>query len=213
MRGLVPLRVVQSRIPTTNWGNAAAFGVAEGAFALLMAMLKNVRGHIIEKEAGHWRELPIGAAQFSGSLRNLNIGIYGLGFVGRSFCDMLRPFRPVVRAYDPFVNDWPADVPRVDSLEALFAGSHALVIHAGLTDQTKGSVTAQLLKLLPDHAILINTARGDIIDQEALFADPSAGRRRAGLDVRAGDDQLPPDHPARHWPNLILTAHQVCGGH
>jgi phosphoglycerate dehydrogenase-like enzyme len=211
MRGMVPLRVVQSNIVTTNWGNAPSFAVAEGAFALLMAMLKNLRGHIVEKQAGHWSELPAGAASRNGSLRNLNIGIYGLGYIGRTFCDMLRPFRPIVRAYDPFVEDWPADIARADSLEALFAGAHAVVIHAGLTDQTKGSVTAPLLKLLPDHAILINTARGDIVDQEALFAELSTGRLRAGLDVLTGDDKLPLDHPARHWPNVILTAHQVSG--
>ena len=209
MNHLIPLEIIRSAIPVTNWGNAPAFAVAEGAMVLLMAMLKNLRAVIVEKEAGHWRDASPGAVAQSGSLRGLKVGLYGLGFIGRCFCDMLRPFRAVISAYDPYTRDWPEGVARVESLEELFKDSHAIVLHAGLTEQTRKSVNAKLLSLMPDHAILINTARGDIIDQEALFAELKTGRLRAGLDVMANGDSLPPEHPARGWSNVILTSHMI----
>jgi len=209
MRRIVPLEIIQSEIPVTNWGNAPAFWVAEGAMVLLMAMLKNLRGFIVEKQAGYWRDASPAAAEQAGSLCGLKVGLYGLGFIGRIFCDLLRPFRSVIRAFDPYTRDWPEGVERVDSLEELFAGSHAIVLHVGLTPETRNSVNAKLLSLMPDHGILINTARGGIIDQEALFAELKTGRLRAGLDVLAGDDALPADHPARNWPNVILTSHMI----
>jgi len=82
------------------------------------------------------------------------------------------------------------------------------VIHAGLCDATRRSVTSELLAKLPRHGVVVNTARGGIVDQAALFAELEAGRLRAGLDVLE-PDTLPPDHPARAWENLILTAHHV----
>ena len=209
MRHTVPIEIIRSDIPVTNWGNATAYDVAEGAMVLLLAMLKNLRGFIAEKEAGFWRDASPEAVEQCGTLRGLKVGLYGLGFIGRCFLELLRPFRPVIRAFDPYAQDWPAGVERMDSLEDLFKSSHAIVIHAGLTPETRDSVNASLLRLLPDHGILINTARGGIIDQEALFAELETGRLRAGLDVLAGNDMLPADHPARRWPNLILTSHAV----
>src|SRR5579872_4862246 len=160
VRGMVPLEVIQAGIPVTNWGDAPAFGVAEGAMALLLAMLKNLRSHIEEKRAGRW---PGGSAALSGSLRGLRLGIFGLGAIGGCFCELVRPFGPRLLAFDPFQQDWPADVERLSSLEELFRRADAIVIHAGLTPKTRGIVTAALLELLPDGGIIINTARGDII--------------------------------------------------
>jgi phosphoglycerate dehydrogenase-like enzyme len=209
MRHTVPLEIIRSKIPVTNWGDSPSFEVAEGAMVLLLAMAKNLRGFIVEKEAGHWHDASPGAAMQTATLRGLKIGLYGLGFIGRTFLELLRPFRPAIRAFDPYAVNWPEGVERVASLEELFKDSHAVVIHAGLTPETQNSVNAKLLSLLPDKGILINTARGGIVDQEALFAELATGRLRAALDVLAGDDRLPPDHPARKWPNLIITSHQI----
>jgi len=209
MRHTIPLEIIRSEIPVTNWGNAMAFEVAEGAMSLLLAMLKNLRGFIAEKEAGHWRDAKPQAVEQCGTLRGLKVGLYGLGFIGRCFLDLIRPYGSVLRAFDPYAKEWPGGVGRVGSLEELFKGSDAVVLHAGLTDETRNSVNAKLLALLPDHGIIINTARGGIIDQEALFAELETGRLRAGLDVLAGNDMLPSDHPALRWPNLILTSHAV----
>jgi phosphoglycerate dehydrogenase-like enzyme len=65
--------------------------------------------------------------------------------------------------------------------------------------------------MLPKYGIVVNTARGAIVDQEALFAELKSGRLRAGLDV-LDPDTLPPDHEARRWENLIWTCHSIGGG-
>jgi len=92
--------------------------------------------------------------------------------------------------------------------EALFAASQAVVIHAGLTAETRASVTAERLAVLPDHGVVINTVRGGIVDQEALFAELRSGRLRAGLDVLE-PDRLPGGHEARQWENCLFTAHNI----
>ena len=204
MSRIIPLDVICSGIPVTNWGDAPAFSVAEAALALLLACLKNLRPHIETKRNGEWR---LGAMRTTGSLSGLRLGIYGFGVIGRSFYELCRPFEPRVLVYDPYVQDCEAE--RVGTLDELFERSDAVAIHAGLTEETRRSVTAAHLAKLPDDGILVNTARGGIVDQEALFAELASGRLRAALDVLDGDDRLPPDHPARGWPNLILTSHQA----
>ena len=83
---------------------------------------------------------------------------------------------------------------------------HGLVVLAALTEETRGTVTADLLARLPNGGIVVNVARGAIMAQDALFAELMSGRLRAGLDVLE-PDYLPPGHPVRQLPNCILTCH------
>jgi len=205
LRGTVPLRVIESGIPVSNWGDAPAHGVAEGAMCLLLASLKDLHAHIAAKRSGLWG---LDMHTHGGSLRGLRVGVYGCGAIGRKFVELLRPFGATITVYDPYIPDVPDGCQRAESLEELFDGIEALVIHAGLSAETRGSVTAELLARLPDHGVVVNTARGAIIDQAALFAELESGRLRAGLDVLE-PDTLPPDHPARQWDSLILTSHQI----
>lgn len=201
----VPREVVAA-LPVTNWGDALAFDIAEAALTLLLACLKDLRPHIEEKRAGGW-SLPLASM---GSLRGLRLGLYGYGAIGRKFAELCQPFGAEIFVFDPFATALPAGLIRVASLDELFARSQAVALHAALTPATRGSVTAAHLARLPDHGIIVNTARGGLIDQAALFAELATGRLRAALDVLDGaDDALPAGHPARDWPNLILTAHQT----
>ncbi|MEK7414356.1 MAG: NAD(P)-dependent oxidoreductase, partial [Planctomycetota bacterium] len=211
LKGWVPIELIQANIPVTNWGDAPAFHVAEGSLTLLLACLKNLGGHMAEKRTGGWSNTWTGPAVQCGSLRGLRVGLYGLGVIGRKFAEQLLPFGAVVSAFDPYAKDWPPSIRKVDTLQELFATAEAISLHAGVNDSTTHSVTADLLRQLPDHGIVINTARGVIIDQPALFAELASGRLRAGLDVLDDGDSLPPEHPARQWPNLILTSHAVGG--
>lgn len=209
MVGSIPLAIIEAGIPVTNWGDAPAFWVAEGAFALLMACVKDLRPQIEAKRGGAWRLSEAGAAR-TGSLRNLRLGLYGCGVIGRVFVELCAPFRPAaIRVFDPYAESLPAGTERAGSLRELFATCDAVAIHAGLTDETRGTVTAELLALLPDGGIVVNTARGGVVVQEALLREVGAGRLRAGLDVLEGSDALPAGHPAREYQDLILTAHQV----
>jgi phosphoglycerate dehydrogenase-like enzyme len=204
LRQTVPLSLIQAGVPVTNWGDAPAHRVAEGAMTLLLACLKNLHDHIQTKREGRWVH---GSVPWSGTLHGLRLGIYGYGVIGRRFCALAAPFGPKITIFDPFVTDCP--YPQAGTLDNLFARSDAVSLHAGLTPETRGAIGANQLALLPDHGIIVNTARGGLIDQDALFAELESGRLRAGLDVLDDHDTLPPDHSARRWTNLILSAHRI----
>jgi len=210
VRHFVSLRHIDAGIPVTNWGDTPAHEVAEGAVCLLLAALKDLHAQIMSVRNGGGGA--VDNVSYGGSLRGLNVGIYGFGVIGRRFAQMLQPFGCVIRVFDPYVAEMPSNVIRVETLEELFSQSEAVAIHAGLTEQTRGSVTRELLALLPRHGLIVNTARGDIIDQPALFDELRSGRLRAALDVLAEPESLPPDHEARQWENLILTCHYITRG-
>jgi len=207
MKAWVPPALVASGLPVTNWGDAPAFSIAEGAMTLLLAVLKDLHDQILAIRGGQWYLDP---EEFGGTLYEADLGIYGCGAIGCKFVEMVRPFGAVIRVFDPYCAELPEGCLRTDSLRTLFASSQIVVIHAGLTDETRHSVTAELLALLPRHGVVINTARGGIVDQDALFAELRSGRLRAGLDVLE-PDALPEDHEARQWSNCLLTAHHIGG--
>jgi phosphoglycerate dehydrogenase-like enzyme len=208
MRKFVPVELIDAGIPLTNWGDAPANDVAEGALLLLLASVKSLHARIQWARQGQYRGVP---ASLGGTLWHLAVGVYGCGVIGRRFIELLRPFEAVVRVFDTFMKETPDGCERVNSLEELFAASEAIVIHSGLTTETRNSVTAELLAMLPDGGIVINTARGGIVDQSALFEELKSGRLRAGLDVLE-PDELDAAHPARTWENLILTCHAISDG-
>lgn len=207
LHGMVPPEWIESGRLISNWGDAPANELAESALTLLLTLLKEIPRHIRHSQEGLWWEAMPEARP--GQLRGLTVGLYGYGFSGKAMVEHLRPFQVKLRIYDPFVKEIPPDAERAETLEQLFSGCHAVSLHAGLTPETRGSVNREILALLPDGAILVNTARGGLVDQEALFAELESGRLRAGLDVLADKDDLPPEYPARHWPNLVLTRHQL----
>jgi len=204
----VPQEIPGSSIQVTNWGDAPAHGVAEGAMALLLAVMKDIPTHVLNVRAGKW-----GARECAGgTLYGMRVGIYGLGVIGRRFVDMLSPFGTEMMVFDPYIAELPANCARAASLEELFSFADTIVVHAGRSPETIGSITAELLALLPDNGIVINTARGELFDQKALFAELASGRLRAGLDVLSISDGLVENDPIRQMPNCIFTAHHIGGG-
>ena len=206
IRGLIPRSFVEAGILVSNWGPLPAGRVAEGALTLLLASLKGIVPQHEAQRAGKWGT-PDGFKR--GSVKHLRVGIYGLGVIGQALVGLLRPLQPRMTGFDPFLDNWPQEMARVSNLEALFEASEAVLITAALTDETRRSVGARQLRRLVDGGIVINVARGAIIDQAALFAELESGRLRAGLDVldTDGRDWVPEDHPCRQWANLLLTAH------
>lgn len=206
IRQWIGLPIIRSNITVTNWGDAPAMGLAMGSLVLLQASLLDLHKRIMAVRRGGSH----GFNSMGGTVRGLRIGVYGYGFAGREFVRLARALGAEVRIFDPYAGDIPDDCTRAASLEELFDGAQAIVIHAGLTEETTGSVTAALLARLPDQGVVVNTARGAIIDQDALFAELKSGRLRAGLDVLS-PDTLPEDHEARTWENLIWTCHRFLG--
>ena len=211
IRHSVPRELVDAGIWVSNWGDLPAAGVAEGALTLLLALLKGVpAAHTVQKTpADDAFGIPAAERERQGHLGRCTVGVYGMGAIGRHFVELLEPFGSTIVVYDPYVDELPAGCHRADSLEDLFDRCDAVAIHAGLSDETEGSVSRSVLTRLRDGGILVNTARGAIIDQEALTDEVVSGRLRAGVDVLEPDLVLSADHPFRHNENVLVTFHQV----
>ena len=209
LRGLLDEEIVKSPdILVSNWGVGNSHSIAESAVTLTLAVLKDLHKRIQAIEHGAWH-LPDGS--YGGQLRGLHVGVYGAGHIGRRYIELIMVFEPKIKVFDPYVETIPEGCTRVDSLEELFDDIELIAIHAGLAEETRGSVSKALLAKLPKYGVVINTARGGIIDQAALFEELEDGRLRAGLDVLE-PDYLEVGHPARNYDNLILTAHTLGRG-
>jgi len=155
------------------------------------------------------------AARYRRGLRSadgthrMTVGVVGASRIGRKVVRLLRDVLDAdVLIYDPYgAGDLIAD-PRVrlTSLEELLAASEVVSLHAPLTPVTRGMLDARGLALMRDGAVLVNTARGPIVDQTALTAELVSGRIDAVLDVTA-TEPLPPDSVLFTLPNVFLTPH------
>lgn len=205
--------VACDKIPVTNWGDAVGYSLGDGTANLLMMMLKGIPTCINDAVNGEKEPHKVKGVS---SLYKTKIGIYGFGFIARRFVEILRPFEPEFYAFDPYVDDMPEGVKKVDSLEELFSVSEIISLHAGLTPETEGAITKEHLAMLPDGAIFINTARGAIVDEDALLEEIVSGRIRAGIDVMKGgyDNEMPPiGHPSRYSDCGVYYGHAACCGH
>jgi phosphoglycerate dehydrogenase-like enzyme len=136
------------------------------------------------------------------------VGLVGASRVGRRVIELLRPFDLRVIVADPFLGDADAarlGVERVE-LDALLAASHVVSLHAPALPATRHMLDRRRLALMRDGAVLINTARGALVDHEALVDELRSGRLSAVLDVTE-PEPLPPDSPLFSAPNVILTPH------
>lgn len=136
------------------------------------------------------------------------VGVLGASATGRALIELLAAFDLEVLVADPTLS--PTDVQgwdvRLVDLDELFSRSRVLTVHAPLLPQTRHLVDTRLLALLPDGATLINTARGGVVDHDALRAELVSGRLQAVLDVTE-PEPLPHDDPMWELPNVTLTPH------
>jgi phosphoglycerate dehydrogenase-like enzyme len=205
------LGILVTHCPTeANWG-----GVAEGALALMLAVLKRVRERDTQVKAGGWREPPIYGTYVgkrADGYAGITIGIVGLGRAGSRVADLLRPWGARVLAADPYVE--PSKfayhgVERVE-LESLLRDSDVVTLHCNLTAETRGLIDRRRLALLKPTAVLVNTARGAVVDLEALCdALEKRALAAAALDV------LPEEPPPRHarilelGDRVLLSPHMI----
>jgi len=140
--------------------------------------------------------------------RAKTVGLVGASRVGRRVIELLRPFELRVVVADPFLDDAEAAPLGVErrELEALLAESHVVSLHAPALPATRHLLDRRRLALMRDGAVLINTARGALVDHEALTDELRSGRLAAVLDVTE-PEPLPPDSPLFALPNVVLTPH------
>lgn len=183
--------------------------VAEMGLAMALA---GARSLVAEHEAfrrgneGWLQENP--ATDFS--LHGARIGFVGFGQIARELTGLLAPFRPRVRAHDPWLAQ--EDVDRFDvdlcRLEDLLEWSRCLFVTAAPTSRNKALVSADMLALLPDHALVVLLSRAHLVDFDALVAAAKSGRIRVAADVFPVEP-LPRDHPVRKASNVILSPHRA----
>ena len=180
--------------------NAAA--VAEQALALLLACAKSVVKLDARMHAGHWDK----ATHKSVELHGRTIGLVGLGAIGQRFARMCDAMGMRVLGHDPFAGELPACITRAD-LATVWRESDAISLHCPLTPENRGMVNAQTLGACKPGVILVNTARGGLVDEAALLAALRSGQvAAAGLDSFAVEPMTAP-HPFHGEPGIVLSPH------
>ena len=175
--------------------------VAEMAFALMWAAAKSLAAMDGAMRGGQW--LRMEGMQLTGK----TLGLLGYGGIGAEVARLARGIGMKVIAW----NRTPRDGEGVEfvPLERLLAESHVLSVHLLLNDGTRGFLSRERIAAMRDGAILVNTARGAVVDENAMMDALGSGKlAHAGLDVFAVEP-LPPNHPLTKLPNVTLSAHSA----
>jgi D-3-phosphoglycerate dehydrogenase len=164
------LGILVTHSPTeANWG-----GVAEGTMTMMLTMLKRIREKDRHVREGGWREDSL-AGTYLGARQDgsegITVGIIGLGRIGSRLCDLLAPWRVNLIACDPYVDEskFAHHNARAVDLETLLRTSDVVTIHSNLTTETRHLISEAQFGLMKPTAILLNAARGPIVDEDALF--------------------------------------------
>ena len=178
--------------------------VAEHAFLLLLALEKNLLFHADSVRGGGWKR------QTGHELLDKTIGIVGMGRIGKEVAIRAQAFGMKPIGYDVFWDDAFAaehGIPRAASLDEVFATADYLSLHTNLTPETRDLVRAETIAKMKPGVIVINCARGEIVNTPDMAAALRDGRVRGyGTDVL--DAEPPPaDHPLTRLPNCLVTPH------
>lgn len=194
-------------IAVTSAAAANALPVAEYTLAAILFAGKNILGSAQRyrslRSPHDWRR----ELERAGNYRR-TVGIVGASRIGRRLIELLRPFDFEVLLYDPYVDAGAAAALGVVPvpLEELCARSHVVSVHAPQLPATRHMIGAAQLAAMADGSTLINTARGSLIDEEALLPELVSGRLHAVLDVTE-PEVPPPGSPLYDLPNVLLTPH------
>ena len=190
------------RVSSAN--DALGQGVAETALGFTITSLKNMWALSSHTRAGEWTKGRDRVREMYG----ITIGVIGAGKSGQHYIRLLSGFDVNVIVFDPMMT--PARAAQLNvtltDLDDLMSRSDVVSIHAPALPSTYRMINRERLARMKDDAILINTARGSIIDEVALIEELRTGRIFACLDV-AEIEPPAPDHPFRSLPNCILTPH------
>ncbi len=195
-------------VRVTSAGIVLARDVAETTLGLMIVGRKRIwplGGNVRE---GGWRDEPTWTRWGARELGRSTVGIVGASNVGRHVMRLLEPFEVTILLHDPYVTEDEAVALGATKVELapLLEASDVVSLHAPSNPTTRHMIDAGALALMRDEALLINTARGDLVDEAALVAELAAGRFFAFLDVT---DPEPPaaDSPLRSLPNVVVTPH------
>lgn len=198
--------VLRRGVRVSSAADANAIPVAEFTFAAIVFGAKRAF------TLAHRYRTSGAKRDFSGlpwvGTHRITIGVIGLSRIGRRVLGLLRGLDAEVLVYDPYAD--PAEVTALGGhptdLDTLVRRSQVVTLHAPDLPETYRMLDRKRLAMLPDGAVVVNTARGALIDQEALLEEVTTGRLDAILDV-SDPEPLPPGHPLFALPNVFLTPH------
>jgi phosphoglycerate dehydrogenase-like enzyme len=198
-------------VPVANNGGANAIAVAEHTVLLMLAVLKQLVRFHLDVVAGRWRP-PASSESPVYELAGRTVGIVGLGNIGKKVARRAAAFDARVQYYDIVrLSEAEEDAlgVRFVLLSELLRTSDIVTLHVPLTDATRGLIGARELALMRPGAVLVNTCRGPVVDEPALYEALRARRLGgAGLDVLV-DEPPAKDHPLFGLPNVTLTPHSA----
>lgn len=190
------------------------FAVAENTMALMLALLKKIHRRDADVRAGRWREEQHAAtylgARVTDGYPGITVGLVGLGRIGTRVAQLLAPWRLRIIACDPYVPPMSfmlAGVERVD-YETLLRRADVVSFHVTLTDETRMMLGAREIGMMKPGAVVLNTARGRIIDEAAVAAALRDGHLGGAAIDAFEEEPLPMDSSLRGiGDNLILSPH------
>ena len=189
-------------VPVANCAGANAVSVAEWCLSATMALLRKTVEADTAVRRGEWPQTSLGGRE----LRGLKVGVVGMGAIGRAAAELYQAVGCNVvywsRSEHPDAPAPPA------SLQDLASTCDVVVLVIALGDQTRGLVDASFLGSMKQGAILVNGARGEVVDEQALVAALAEGRITAATDVFSVEP-LPEDSPLRQAPGLLLSPHMA----
>jgi phosphoglycerate dehydrogenase-like enzyme len=204
------------RLVIANTAEPMAKPTAELGAAFLLYAARNVDHYrdAMRKKSNHiYNDVHLSGGTAE-SLLGREVGMIGFGRIGRALVEMLRGFDVRWRIYDPYANREiaPGTSVQFHSLNRVLKRSTLLVVAAAATDRSRHLLNRERLATLQSGTVVINIARGNLIDLAALTREVKSGRLRCALDVTDPEEPLPIDHPLRTLPSAIMTPHVGGGG-
>lgn len=193
----------------SNCPGKNAIAVAELVFALLLAIDRRIADNVVALRAHRWNKKEFSKAD---GVFGKTLGVVGTGQIGREVITRARAFGLHVLAWSRSLTPQKAEelgVERCDDVDGIFRRADIVTLHVALKPETRRLVNGSRLALMKPNAILLNTARGEIVDQAALRAALQAGRLRAGLDVFDPE----PAEAAADFADPILDLRSLYGTH
>jgi glyoxylate reductase len=193
-------------IPVGHTPGVLTDTTADFAFALLMAVARRVVEGARYVVDGRWQtwgpKLLLGT-----DITGATLGIVGFGRIGQAVARRAQGFDMRVLYADPYAEDVAPELAERVDLDALLTESDFVSVHVPLTEETHHLIDADALAKMQPHAVLINTARGPVVDPEALYTALAEHRiAAAGLDVTE-PEPIPADHKLTSLPNCVITPH------
>ncbi|MCZ8515544.1 hydroxyacid dehydrogenase [Paenibacillus filicis] len=203
VKNLVPRQIFDRGVKVFSAAPRIAQSVGEYCLAALLASLRHLNTFDADLKMGLWREKGLKGRELAGS----TVGIISASSTARAFIKLLAPFGVKVLIYDPYLTEEAAS--RLNAQRATLEevmSCPIISVHAPKLPATERMLTRELIALIPDGAVFINSSRGSVLDSEAFLEKLQTGRFFAALDVFE-KEPLAPEHPLRSLPNVLLTPH------